>query len=186
MQQRITHPVDMRRYLHSRYPESRVIGHCVGYYVSSVDTDHRVDVSQPLSLQARAITQAVRDHKAQGHPLLTAPVAGPWVTRLTRRMSPERFCAMAERDLMLATFSVTNLGPLETLGLRADLGALQVDDVSFVAAGSVLAALGASATSFRGRIRLNLSGAAPLVAPAVFARLDERVREHLTRYLSEA
>jgi len=185
MQQRITHPVDCRRYLRSRSPDLRAIGDRVGYHVSSVDTDHRLQASTSLSALAAEITAQVRRKKDQGDPLLNAPVAGPLVVRLTRRMTSERFCKLAERELMLATHSVTNLGPLESLGLRQDVGELVVDNVWFVAAGTVLSSLGGAATSFGGRIRFNLTAASPLVPAAVFERIVGRVRGHLADYAQQ-
>jgi hypothetical protein len=182
-QQRLMHPVDLRRYLRGRYPNMRPIGDCAGYYVSSVDTDHRVDATIPLPKLAADITEAIRHGKANGEPLLTAPVAGAWVVRATRRMTPERFCKLAERELMLATHSITNLGPLETLGLRRDFGALSLDNIYFVAAGSVLSTLGGSASSFDGRLRLNLTAAAPVVERAAFERIVQRVGDKLAEYV---
>lgn len=185
MQQRITHPVDLRRYLRSRDPQAAhagAIGDRVGYYVSSVDTDHAVTPSTTLATLTRDVTASIRRKKQLGVPLLTAPIAGPLVVRATRNMTPERFCRLAERDLMLSTFSVTNLGRLESLGLHPAVGALRVDNVWFAAAGSVLAALGASATTFQERLRMVISGAEPLIAPAVFARITQRVSDQLTQY----
>jgi len=180
--QRFIHPVDLRRYLLSRHPELPSVGERVGYYVSSVDTDHRADGSMPLATVAAAITAGIRHAKEKGEPLLTGPVAGAWVAHITRRMSPARFCKLAERELMLATASITNLGPLEPLGLRPDVGPLRVDNVYFVAAGSVLSTLGGSASSFNGRLRFNLTAAIPVVEPAAFERISERVRESVAAY----
>lgn len=172
--QRIAHPVDLRRYLPTLQPPGKAIGDAVGYYVSSVDTEHTLDGSEALGDMARQISEAVRRKKEEGEPLRTAPVFGPMLVERTAGLDIDTFRAIAEQKVFDTTFGVTNLGVLEPLGLRARLADLTLDDLYFVASGSVLNQLGASAVSFDGRISLQLNCIDPLVAPEAFERVVQR------------
>ena len=83
------------------------------------------------------------------------------------------------------TFSLSNLGPLERLGLAAQVGSLTLEDCYFVAASSVLAQLGGTAVSFAGRISLHLNGVSPLVSPTQLERVAERTAAALHAYAAE-
>lgn len=172
--QRITHPVDLRRYLPTLHPAGKAIGNAVGYYVSSVDTEHTLDGSEALGELARQISEAVRKKKEEGQPLLTAPVFGPMLVERTAGLDIDTFRAIAEQNVFDTTFGMTNLGVLEPPGVRAELGDLALDDLYFVASSSVLDQLGGSAVSFDGRISLQLSCIDPLIAPQVFERIVDR------------
>ena len=180
--QRIAHAIDLRRYLAEREPEGTPVGDAVGYYVSGIGTEHRVDVARPLGEQAAAITAAVRAAKAAGEPLISAPLRGADLVERTRGMPLDAFRELAEQRIFSDTFGITNLGPLERLGLRTQVGELEVLDLFFVAAQSVMSQLGASAVSFAGRISLQLTAVEPLIAVAVLDRLAERSRALLVGY----
>ncbi|HEX7669129.1 MAG TPA: hypothetical protein VF395_06090, partial [Polyangiaceae bacterium] len=151
------------------------------YYVSSVDTDHVVDPSVPVADLAREVTEAVRRKKSEGVPWLTAPIAGPWVTRRAPGAGdlPELRDSL-ERKLIRNTFALTNLGVLEKLGVRARVGALHVDDLFFVAAGSVFGTIGAAATTLSGKLTVALNWVEPLVS----RETGERIAEHLERRIA--
>lgn len=80
------------------------------------------------------------------------------------------------------TFSLTNLGRLEQLDVHDRIGMLTLDDLYFVSAGSVLAALGASATSYRDVLSYQLMGSAPQVAPGQVVAIAARVESQLLEY----
>jgi hypothetical protein len=183
--QRLTHPVDLRRYLRELEPSRRGIGDEVGYYVSSVTTEHVVAPGQPLDSLARDVTAGVRAGKAAGEPLTTAPLRGPYFVERTRDMPLDAFRTLAEQRIFTSTFGITNLGPLERLGVAQRAGALDVEDFYFVSAASVMNQLSGSAVSFAGRLVLVLVAVEPLVSPDVLARLAERTEAALLAYARE-
>lgn len=183
VKQRLLHPVDLRRGASTQ----RQLGDAVGYYVSSLTTDHLVDPHADLSVLARDITMAVRNAKAEQHQLMSAPIQGPWVARSAQGNGELRgFRDYAERRLMANTSSLTNLGPLEPLGVQAHTGAFAIEDLFYVAAGSVLSALGASASSFDGRLSFTLCWVEPAVSRAAAEALTAHVRDELARYVGAA
>ena len=184
--QRVAHPVDLRRHLRELDPNGTPIGDAVGYYVSGITTQHAVDSAQPLGELACAITKAVRAAKAAGEPLMATPLRGPYFVERTQDMSLEAFRDLAEQKIFTDTFALTNLGPLEHLGASQRVGALEVEDLFFVAASSVNNQLGGSAVSFAGRIALQLIGVAPLIPAAMLDRLTERTRARLLAYAGRA
>lgn len=186
--ERILHPVDLRRYAKQRYPGLPTPGEAVGYYVSSVETDHRVDLSVPLGVLARDITLAIRAAKGLEQPLMTAPMAGPMLTKRSEQKLGDlpKFRDFAENKVMFSTFSLTNLGPLEDLGIVPECGALEVDDIFFVAAGSVLTTLGGAVTTFQGSLTLSIGWLEPLVSEAVAERVVARLEEELAAYIDLA
>jgi hypothetical protein len=176
--------VDLRRYLRAAYPGLPTPGDAVGYYVSSVDTDHTVTGAEPMGVLARTITQAVREKKAAGVPLLTAPIAGQWVTsRAPRAGALPALKSTFEKSLFLTTLAVTNLGPLEQLGVQGRVGPLLVDDLFFVAAGSVFGTLGASVTSFGGALTISINWVFPLFGDETGTRLVDLVEAELGEYV---
>jgi hypothetical protein len=140
----------------------------------------------PLSALAKEISTAVKRKKAEGIPLLTAPIAGPFLTdRFADK--PAKLRELAEHKLMLNTFSITNLGKLEhQLQLTAQIGTLTLEDVFFVAASSILGALGASATSFGDQLSFQLVGTTPLIAAETVVNLAGRIEALLLAYASSA
>jgi|GEM_PF-1309375 len=186
--ERILHPVDMRRYARAHHPGLATPGEAVGYYVSSMETNHRVDPSSPLAPLAREVTQQIRDGKARGTPLMTAPIAGPMLSKRHERTAGDlpRFRDFVETKVVFDTFSLTNLGPLEQLGLEPSYGELTVADVYFVAAGSVLSTLGGAVTTFGGALTLTIGWVEPLVAREVAERVVSRIEHELADYIGLA
>jgi NRPS condensation-like uncharacterized protein len=186
IKQSILHAVDLRRYLKAYYPGSNVTPDAVGYYVSSLQTAHRVQSSGPLGPLAREITEAVRAKKAQGEPLLAGPIAGEWITRRAPKTGDLRgFRRFVEQQVMLDTFSITNLGPLENLGIQPSVGRLQVEDCFFVAAGSVFTTLLVSATTFGGALTMPIGWVEPLVARELAERVVRRAELELSTYAAQ-
>lgn len=179
---RLSHPVDLRRYLRELDPSSTPIGDAVGYYVSAVTTDHWVGGSERLGEVARAVTAAVRAAKQYGEPLLTAPIRGPLLIERTRELDDASFAALCEQKIFVNTNGISNLGPLEHLGVQKQIGALEVEDLFFVAASSVMNQLGGTAVSFDGRISLQMSCVEPSIQVDVLERLVRRVEELLRDY----
>ncbi|HEX6245494.1 MAG TPA: condensation domain-containing protein, partial [Polyangiales bacterium] len=81
--QRLVHPVDLRRYLRELMPAAPAIGDVVGYYVTSVTTEHALQPGDALGPLARAITEGVRAGKAAREPLISAPIRGPLLVERT-------------------------------------------------------------------------------------------------------
>jgi NRPS condensation-like uncharacterized protein len=182
--ERILHPVDLRRYLQASRPGSATPGEAVGYYVSSLETDHKVDPDGSFAALAREITEAVRAGKQQELPLLTAPIAGPLLTGRARRAGDmPGFRDLVEQKVVFDTFGITNLGPLENLAVTPEQGSLFIEDLYFVSAGSVFSSLGASVTTFRGRLTLTFAWVEPLVEGPVALRVFDQLGSELRRYL---
>jgi hypothetical protein len=95
---------------------------------------------------------------------------------------PSKLRELAENKLMHNTFSLTNLGRLEQLEVHASIGPLTLDDLYFVAAGSVLVALGASATSYRDELSYQLVGTSPRVTAAQVSTMTARIESQLLEY----
>lgn len=180
--QRVLHPVCLRRYTRELAPELPSPGEAVGCYVSSVETNHVIEAGTSLSTLARDFSEQVKQRKREGAPLLTAPIAGPLLTDRFMHKPVQAFRALAEGQLMLNTFSLSNLGRLENLGVRAQIGALTLEDLFFVAAGSVLSAFGASATSYGDELTLLLGGVEPMYAQEVTRSVAARVGHLLQEY----
>ncbi|MDB4990538.1 MAG: non-ribosomal peptide synthetase, partial [Myxococcaceae bacterium] len=181
--QRVLHPVCLRRYLRELDPALEPPREAVGCYVSSLETDHQVGVHSKLATLAREISDAIKRKKAAGVPLLSAPIAGPLLTDRLAKAPSQKLRELAEDKLMLNTFSLTNLGKLEQqLGVRERFGALWLEDLYFVAAGSILGSLGGAATSYRGELSLQLVGVSPLLAREQVATLAAHVETMLLDY----
>lgn len=181
--QRILHPVDLRRYLQTYHPSAPTVGEAVGYYVSSVETDHLVDLRLPLADLASEITASIRRRKEKNEPLLVANFTGPWLAEAAPTTGvPLEFRDLVERWVRI-TFALTNLGLIEDLGLKHAPAPLVVEDVIFVTASSVLTSFGGSATTYRGRLNLMLGWWEPAVSPEQGNAVVECVERELSSYL---
>ena len=181
--QRWSHPVDLRRYLRALEPNRPGIGDAVGYYVSAIATEHPVEQASQLGPLASAITQAVRAAKQAGEPLTSAPLRGPHLVELTRSMPLDIFRTLAEQKIFSNTASITNLGPLEPLGVTPTLADDRtLEDLYFVSASSVMGQLSGSAVSYAGRISLQLAAVTPLISAAVLDRLTIATAHRLHTY----
>jgi hypothetical protein len=124
--------------------------------------------------------------KARGEPLWTAPLAGPLLARRGARMESPQFRQFAERAVLRNTFSLTNLGPLESLQVDAQYGAFELEDLYFVAAGSVLATLGAAASTFRDQLSLQIGSVKPSVPEASARAISDHAFSLLHSYARSA
>jgi hypothetical protein len=183
--QNILHAVDLRRYLSTYYPGSAALPEAMGYYVSSLETQHLIDDETPLGVLASEISAAVRAKKAEGEPLLAGPIAGAWLTRRAAHAGElRRYRDFLERKVMLGSFAITNLGRLEQLGVQERAGALRIEQMFFVAAGSVFATLLASATTFGGVLNMPICWLEPLVSRASAECVARRVEQELAAYVA--
>lgn len=181
--QTILHAVDLRRYLSTYYPGSTALPEAMAYYVSSLETHHLIDDETPLGVLGSEISAAVRAKKALGEPLLMGPIAGPWLTRRAAYTGElRRYRDFLERKVMLGSFAITNLGQLEQLGVQELTGGLQIEQMFFVAAGSVFSSLVASPTTFGGVLTLPICWTEPLVARASAECVARRVEQELVDY----
>lgn len=184
--QRLVHPVDLRRYLRELDPTSPPIPDAMGYYVSSLTTEHEVQGDAALGVLAREITQAVRAAKSAREPLCAAPIRGLLLLERTRDLDPSAFRELAEQKIFKNTFIVSNLGPLERLGAVSKVSGLEVEDFTFVGASSVLSQVGASAVSFAGRLSLQLNCLEPMVGRELLAALATRIEALLLGYAQDS
>jgi hypothetical protein len=181
--QNILHAVDLRRYLRAYHPGSAALPETMGYYVSSVETQHLIDDETPLGVLASEISAAVRAKKAEGEPLLMGPIAGAWLTRPASHTGElRRYRDFLERNVMLGSFAITNLGQLEQLGVQERVGALRIEQMCFVAAGSVFSTLVASPTTFGGVLSMPICWLEPLVSRASAECVAQRVERELSAY----
>jgi hypothetical protein len=180
--QRIAHPVSLRRYLRRYFPETAPIGEAVGYYVSSVNTDHQVRADRDLAELARDITQAVRSKLEEHEPLVTGPVRGPYFAARAGALGEEALRELAEQKVFIGTTAVSNLGALEQLGVEPAVGALEVEDLYFAMASSIMAAYGAAVVSHRGGLIMQLTHVEPLIERAVATRVAERLHAQLSAF----
>jgi hypothetical protein len=86
---------------------------------------------------------------------------------------------------MANALAVTNLGPLERLGVRGELGALCLNDLFFVAAGSLSSPLCATVTSFAGKLSLIFEHVEPLVTAEQAGRVFAHAQAALDAYLAQ-
>jgi NRPS condensation-like uncharacterized protein len=180
--QRLTHPVDLRRYLREYEPSCAAIPEVMGYYVSSVTTDHEVHGSSELGALAREVTEAVRTAKADREPLWSAPIRGPLLIERTRDLDVNAFRDVCEQRVFANTFAVSNLGPLERMGVASTVDKLQVEDFYFAGASSLMNQLGGSVVSFAGRLSLQLNCVEPLVPRELLDALAARMEGLLRAY----
>jgi NRPS condensation-like uncharacterized protein len=171
--QRVAHPVSLRRYLQEKFPEQPTIGDAVGYYVSSVQTDHQMNTQRSLGELAREVSLSVRTRKDEHEPLVSAPMRGPMVAERAKKMELDSFRAW--------TFALSNLGELEKLGAQHQVAALSVEDFYFGLACSIMGAFGGAAVSFRGQITLHLTYIHPLIAHDAAERVRSRAFAHLVQ-----
>jgi NRPS condensation-like uncharacterized protein len=180
--QQVSHPVNLRRYLSESFPGGPAIGDAVGYYVSSVTTDHTLDAQRDLAELAREINVAVNEKKAAHEPLINAPVRGPLLTERAQSMTAEAFRELAEQKVFVGTYALSNLGALERMGVGERIGELELEEVYFVLASSVMGAFGIACVSHRGRLSLQFTYVEPLIARRQAERVAERARQQLVRF----
>ena len=182
---RFFHPLDLRVYLEQirqRTGEDLPrIGEASGVYVSYVDSEHLVSPDTELHALGRDVTGQIQSQKADGIPFLTSPFSGrliPWMRAL---LGSRRMLRLCESQLTRRSFAFTNLGLLERLDVRERYGGLEIEELHFFAAVSTMGPLGATATTFRNRLQLNLGHVEPVLGRATM----DRFRHHLMSRLDD-
>lgn len=184
--QRLSHPVSLRRYLRQYFPETQPIGDAVGYYVSGVDTEHQVEPTSDLVELAREISLAVRTKLTEHEPLLAAPIRGPYFAERASALGLDALRDVAEQKVFTGTYGISNLGPLERLGIAPTVGALEIEDLYFAIAASVMGALSAAVVSHRGRLSIHITHIEPLIASSAASRVAARLRELLGAFIGRS
>ena len=180
---RFFHPLDLRAYLEQIRQRSGGdlprIGEASGVYVSYADSEHRVSPDTKLHALGRDVTGQIQSQKADGIPFLTSPFSGrliPWMRAL---LGSKRTLGLCESQLTRRSFAFTNLGLLERLDVQERYLGLQIEELHFFAAVSTMGPLGATATTFRNRLQLNLGHVEPGLGRATM----DRFRDHLMNRL---
>jgi hypothetical protein len=171
VQQRILHPVDLRRHLRELGSDAPPIGDAVGCYAAAVQTDHCIDPEVSLETVAHEVASCVRRQKASGEPLLTATHLGACLVAATRLMTRRLLRWFSENIIFRGTFSLSNVGRVDDFGLQSQYGELEVEHVRLVSAGSVMHAMTAVASSFRKSIDLQVSSVQPFISRSVAERV---------------
>jgi NRPS condensation-like uncharacterized protein len=180
---RFFHPVDLRVYLeqirqhaHDNLPR---IGEASGVYVSYLDSEHRVSPDTALHRLGREVTEQIQLQKVNGIPFLTSPFSGrliPWLRVILGSKQTLRLC---ESQLTRRSFAFTNLGLLERLDVRERYDDLEIEELHFFAAVSTMGPLGATATTFRNRLQLNLGHVEPCLGRATMERFVHHLMSRL-------
>lgn len=183
---RIMHAVNMRKQLP---PEQRsdTLDQACGYYVSGLETDHRPHAGQTTAALATEIHGALHAGLKRGEPWVVIPLLIPALTALVpRRGDVRRWAAFYERLAFRPSFGITNLGRLETLQVRTQLGALQVKEFYFCAAGSVMYELGLSVTHLDDRLTVVLNSQRARLSSAQMQVLSETLMQGLLAYAARS
>ena len=172
----VMHPVDLRRMLRdprhgATLPEG--LSDMVGTFVSYVQTRHRMRGREDERELSQEVSRSIGAQKAAGTPVLTSPFLGRVLVLLSALLPTDWLRRLAERQLSANTLGITNLGPLESLGLRPRFGDLEVDEVFFAATPSISAQVCSAVSSFRGTTHVCAVYVDPLVPEEVATALAE-------------
>jgi hypothetical protein len=180
---RLFHALDFRVYLeqlrHRSGGDSPRIGEASGIYASYVDTEHRLSSATELHPLGRDVTGQIQSQKADGIPFLTSPFSGRLIPWMRASLGPKRTLRLCESQLTRRSLAVTNLGLLERLDVQERYRGLEIEELHFFAAVSVMGPLGATVSTFRNRLQLNLG----YVEPGLGRATMERFQHHLMRRL---
>ena len=180
---RLFHALDFRVYLEQirrrSGEDSSRIGEASGVYASYVDTEHRLSSDTEIHALGREVTGHIQSQKADGIPFLTSPFSGGLIRWLRALLGSKTTLRLCESQLTRRSLAVTNLGLLERLDVQERYGGLEIEELHFFAAVSVMGPLGATATTFRNRLQLNLGHVEPRLSRATM----ERFQHHLMRRL---
>ena len=174
------HPVDMRAYL-ARQGRADV-GDSIGYHISFVDLALRLPGGADPWDDVVAVHTLLHGAIDGGVPEFTA-TAGAWATRaLQRTLGVSLSRRLLEGPLAGAAFALSNLGRLESLGVRRDaFRRLGLRDVHFVGAPSLTANVCGSAVGFGDAIRMNVATSSPSLSDDAGERLTRQLRASLER-----
>jgi NRPS condensation-like uncharacterized protein len=180
---RVFHALDFRVYLEQLRQRGGGdlprIGEASGVYASYVDTEHRLSPDTDLHALGRDVTDQIQSQKADGIPFLTSPFSGALIRWMRGLLGPKRTLRLCESQVTRRSLAVTNLGLLDRLDVQERYRGLEIEELHFFAAVSVMGPLGATATTFRNRLQLNLGHVEPRLGRATM----ERFQHQLTRRL---
>ena len=117
-----------------------------GSTASYVDTEHRLSSDTELHALGRDVTGQIQSQKAGGIPFLTSPFSGSLIRWMRALIGSKRTLRLCESQMTRRSLAVTNLGLLERLDVQERYGALEIEELHFFAAVSVMGPLGATAT----------------------------------------
>lgn len=180
---RLFHALDFRVYLEQLRQrsgeDSPRIGEASGVYASYVDTEHRVSQDTEFHSLGRDVTGQIQSQKADGIPFLTSPFSGSLIRWMRVLLGANTTLRLCESQITRRSLAITSLGLLERLDVQERYGGLEIEELHFFASVSVMGPLGATATTFRNRLQLNLGHVEPRLSRATM----DRFRHHLTQRL---
>ncbi len=187
---RLFHALDFRVYLeqlrHRSGGDSPRIGEASGIYASYVDTEHHLSSNTEVHALGRDVTGQIQSQKADGIPFLTSPFSGRLIPWMRASLGPKRTLRLCESQLTRRSLAVTNLGLLERLDIQERYRGLEIEELHFVAAMSVMGPLGATATTFRNRLQLNVGYVEPRLGRATMERFQYHLRRTLDAFDSSS
>ncbi len=170
----LTSPVDLRAHL-----AEPVDAATPGFYVSLLSSTHAVDGRAELWPLARFLTEDLRRQVAAGGGHLFYHLVPPAETVPPVPEAIDQFRAYMQR--MHPACALSNVGRLAPMG---EANGIAVDDVSFALCPMAHQPLFAAATTFGGRLTLNLVHDANRLAPAVAQAIAASMRERLSAALA--
>jgi hypothetical protein len=174
------HPVDMRTYL-ARRNEAH-IPDSVGYFISFVDAALRLTPERDLWVDAKRFHEAVHGAMEAGVPRFTA-AGGATLTRLVQRsLGVGLSRRVFEGPFGAAAFALSNLGPLERMGVApGEEHPLGLEALHFAGAGSMTCNICCSAVGLGGALLLNVGTVHPGLPADAAARLAQSIEADLLR-----
>jgi hypothetical protein len=146
----------------------------------------KFDDAQLRHALGREVTGHIQSQKADGIPFLTSPFSGGLIRWLRALLGSKMTLRLCESQLTRRSLAVTNLGLLERLDVQERYGALEIEELHFFAAVSVMGPLGATATTFRNRLQLNLGHVEPRLSRATMERFQYHLRRTLDAFDSSS
>lgn len=163
-------PVDLRPRLEPP------VGEDLGFYVSMVQSTHRVEPAGDVWALARAIRKDLVADVARGADILFQRLMGAALRFLIRKNPPPVTVCERIYGAPRPATGITNLGRLP---VGPDFGALRATALHFFVISGELGDLTTSSTCFDGRLHWNLSGMAPVIAPDRLARFARSLAARL-------
>lgn len=162
----LSHPVDMRPYLSEPVPEDGL-----GLYITMLSANYPVDADGDFWALARDVVGDIRRQlqRGDGHLLFTL--------LRTQAVQPTSEGLQAFGNIMLASpkgSMISNIGRVSPLPQ-----APQVRSISFALCPMPYQALFTAASSYNGRLLLNINYDAAKLAPAMATQLADAIRQYL-------
>jgi NRPS condensation-like uncharacterized protein len=183
---RLFHALDFRVYLEQLRQrsggDSPRIGEASGVYASYVDTEHRLSSDTELHALGRDVTGQIQSQKANGIPFLTSPFSGSLIRWMRALLGANTTLRLCESQITRRSLAVTNLGLLERLDVQERYKGLEIEELHFFASVSVMGPLGATATTFRNRLQLNLGHVEPRLGRATMERFQHHLMSRLDAF----